>query len=214
MVISVCSENSVVLAIKVGGIMELNKIMPKFEFNEIHSIRVHAAPTDVLKAIEQFTISEISRLVFLLLWLRELPSKLFSHRLSAGKHTKDIPALHLLDDQHGGFARLLIKTDVEIVYGFVSKFWKLLSEENLPITDTQSFSACNTPGFGKVACNFIALEDNDYTIVQTETRISAPDKKTLRKIQFYWRLIRLGSGLTRILMLRAIKRRAESLLKE
>ena len=43
----------------------------------------------------------------------------------------------------------------------------------------------------------------------TETRVHVPDPGSRRKFACYWRVIRPFSGLTRILVLRAAKRRAE-----
>ena len=43
----------------------------------------------------------------------------------------------------------------------------------------------------------------------TETRVHVPDPVSRRKFARYWRVIRPFSGLTRILLLRAAKRRAE-----
>ena len=45
--------------------------------------------------------------------------------------------------------------------------------------------------------------------LSTETRIHVFDPGTCRKFGFYWRLISLGSGIIRVLWLKAIKRRAE-----
>jgi hypothetical protein len=44
----------------------------------------------------------------------------------------------------------------------------------------------------------------------TETRIHVPDPESRRKFARYWRVVRPFSGLTRVLVLRAAKRRAES----
>ena len=49
-------------------------------------------------------------------------------------------------------------------------------------------------------------EDGGLT---TETRVHVPDPVSRRKFARYWRVIRPFSGLTRILLLRAAKRRAE-----
>jgi membrane protein implicated in regulation of membrane protease activity len=43
----------------------------------------------------------------------------------------------------------------------------------------------------------------------TETRVHVPDPDSRRKFARYWRVVRPFSGLTRVLVLRAAKRRAE-----
>lgn len=44
----------------------------------------------------------------------------------------------------------------------------------------------------------------------TETRVHVPDVVSRRRFTRYWRVVRPFSGLTRVLMLRAAKRRAEA----
>jgi hypothetical protein len=44
----------------------------------------------------------------------------------------------------------------------------------------------------------------------TETRVHVPDPESRRKFARYWRVVRPFSGLIRVLVLRAAKRRAES----
>ena len=44
----------------------------------------------------------------------------------------------------------------------------------------------------------------------TETRVHVPDSRSRRKFARYWRLVRPFSGLIRMLVLRAAKRRAEA----
>ena len=44
----------------------------------------------------------------------------------------------------------------------------------------------------------------------TETRVHVPDAASLRKFTRYWRVVRPFSGATRLLVLRAAKRRAEA----
>jgi hypothetical protein len=46
--------------------------------------------------------------------------------------------------------------------------------------------------------------------LSTETRVHVADRVARRKFARYWRVVRPFSGLTRILLLRAAKRRAES----
>jgi hypothetical protein len=44
----------------------------------------------------------------------------------------------------------------------------------------------------------------------TETRVHVPDPVSRRKFERYWRVVRPFSGLIRVLVLRAAKRRAEA----
>lgn len=47
-------------------------------------------------------------------------------------------------------------------------------------------------------------------MLTTETRVHVPDPVSRRKFARYWRVVRPFSGLTRVLVLRAAKRRAEA----
>ena len=56
--------------------MQLDKFLPTYEFNEIHTVKVDAPPERVFIAIKELTPAELSPLVFWMLDLRSLPAKL------------------------------------------------------------------------------------------------------------------------------------------
>lgn len=78
-----------------------------------------------------------------------------------------------------------------IVLSLTGQFWRLRGRgEEAPATAVVDFRA----GPGSLT---------------TETRVHIPDPDSRRKFARYWRIVRPFSGLTRVLVLRAAKRRAE-----
>ncbi|MEO8041142.1 MAG: hypothetical protein ABI646_00910, partial [Acidobacteriota bacterium] len=95
----------------------------------------------------------------------------------------------------------------EMLLGIVGKFWKLGGE--LKKIDAVSFKEFETAGYAKAVWNFSVVEEGDDTRLTTETRIKCLDAESRKRFGFYWMFIRPFSGLIRMEMLRAIKRRAE-----
>jgi hypothetical protein len=184
--------------------MKLDEFLPRFDFNEIHTITVKAPAQVTFASTKNLLPSELSPLVFFLLNLREIPSIL----AGKGQRTRaeQKPFLNQLYD--GGFIPLA-ETNDEITFGLVGQFWKLTGEEPAGVTDAQGFTDFHRTDFAKVAANLYVQPAGDGTTLSTETRIWAPDPQTRRKFAFYWRVISFGSGWIRVLWLRAIKRRAE-----
>jgi hypothetical protein len=185
--------------------MKLDGFLPEYNFTEIHKLRVKASPSVTFSAMKDLLPSELSLLVFLMLTLRKLPAILTGRARPTRMEEK--PFLNQL--YSGGFIPLDETAD-EIVFGLVSQFWKLTGgEEPSGVTDAESFLAFNRTNFAKVAANLYAQPENGGTLLSTETRVWAPDPQTRKKFAFYWRLISLGSGVIRVLWLRAIRSRAE-----
>jgi hypothetical protein len=183
----------------------LDQFLPRYDFNEVHSVNVKASPKNTLTAVRALTPSELSPLVSMLLSLRDLPSR-FTGRAEPTL-AKSKPFLDQLLE--GNFILLADGAD-ELVFGLVGQFWKLIGERKAGITTPNEFINFSQTDFAKVAANLRVQAANGYTVLSTETRIGAPDPQTRRKFAFYWRIISMGSGWIRILWLNAIKRRAEN----
>lgn len=98
----------------------------------------------------------------------------------------------------GGFA-LLADEPLEVVLGVTGRFWKLAGEI-LP-SDPASFRTPPPPGTARAAVNFLLIPRPDCTtLASTDTRILCADDRTRRIFGWYWRVIRLGSGATRLAM--------------
>jgi hypothetical protein len=182
----------------------LDQFLPRYDFNEIHSVIVKASPEKILAAIRALTPSEISPPVSNLLDLRDLPSRLTGRAGMTLKKTR--PIVDQLLERN--FILLANPVD-EVVFGLIGQFWKLAGVRKADVCTPDEFINFNQTDFAKVVTNLHVQAANGYTILSTETRIGAPDAQTRRKFAFYWRVISMGSGWIRIMWLNAIKRKAE-----
>lgn len=185
--------------------MLIGQFLPTYEFNKVHRIKVRASCEKTFAAIKQLTWAELSPVVNLLMGIRTLPARLGRKAESSMNTTQ--PMLDLMYAQ--GFIPLAESSN-EIVFGLIGQFWKLKPDMEPRIHAPQEFLCYNDPAFAKVAAN-LAVRGIAPGIVEctTETRIHVTDPNTRKKFALYWFVISMGSGLIRILWLRAIKRRAE-----
>jgi len=186
--------------------MELDRFLPTYHFNEVHSIEVQSPASDIFRAIKEMTPSELSPVFRLLFWIRSLPARL------VGKSGMGFaPSQPLLKQLEGDFIFLANVPDREIVFGMIGQPWKLTGAQAVRLTEPQEFVQFERPDYAKVAANFCVSEgsrDGHFT-VSTESRIYIADPTTRKKFARYWFVIYLGSSYIRTLMLQAIKRRAE-----
>jgi len=186
--------------------MKLDDFLPAWQFNEVHTVTVDAAPERVFTAMKELTAAELSPLIFWMLDIRSLPARL------TGKHAPDVtqPGPFLDQLYRGGFIPLAEEPNREIVFGLVGQFWKLAGGEEPHIPSPEVFLAFDDPAFAKVAANLlVTVDEHGRTRCSTETRVHVPEPRTRRKFAFYWRIISMGSAFIRVLWLRAIKRKAE-----
>jgi hypothetical protein len=66
------------------------------------------------------------------------------------------------------------------------------------------------PGWVKVGFDLVLEPAGAGTRLTTETRITATDRGTRARFGLYWLVVRVGSGLIRRDMLRAVAQRAEA----
>jgi hypothetical protein len=93
--------------------------------------------------------------------------------------------------------------------GAAGQPWRLRGGETADVADLAGFRAFARPGFVLIATSF-ELEPLDHeTRLSTETRVQPTDSAAARAFRPYWWAIRLGSGLIRRDMLRAVRRAAE-----
>lgn len=186
--------------------MRLDDFLPDYEFHEVHAVTVDASPEQVLTALRDLTIVDLSPLIFLLLGLRALPAMLLKRKMPGSfQNGRFLEQLY-----KGGFIPLGEEPGCEIVFGLVGQFWRLTGGLQPHVTDAAAFLAFSDPAFAKAAGNLaVCVDEQGRTRCSTETRISAPEPSTRRKFAFYWRIILPGSALIRVLWLRAIKRKAE-----
>lgn len=179
----------------------LDDVLPKHDFNEFHSTRVHAPPEAIYAAARQVTAREI-RLFRVLTWIRS------PH---IGKAPESIlappPDAAVIDVAlRSGFQLLGEAPPHEIVFGMVQGRAPYANTQPTP----QDFKDLHRPGYAKIAMNFhVSPASNGWSTLSTETRILATDATARRRFGRYWRVIHPGSALIRVMWLRAIKSRAE-----
>ena len=192
--------------------MLLDKYMPKWDFTEVHSIRVNGDPETVYDAVMETTLAEISSIMRLLLFLRELPEKAVGRKTTAMDNQEPMLSSML----NNGFTKLAEKKPFEVVFGLLvpgntGRVWQKSSGKEITAADAEEFFAFENPDYIRVVANII-VEDTDkldLVTVSTESRSLALSRQALKHFTPYWRIIRPFSGLIRRLWLRGIKRHAE-----
>jgi len=106
-----------------------------------------------------------------------------------------------------GFSLLAEDPPHEVVLGVVGAFWRLRAARH--DCDTDSFRR-PPPGTARAAWSFYVAEGPGGTsLLSTETRVQCADDASRRRFKLYWFVVRPGSGLIRLMMLRAIRNAAE-----
>ena len=183
--------------------MLLDKIMPEYEFGEVHSIQLSASPEAALAAFKEVTPGEMP-LVRLLFTLRSLPAHLMGRQ---GLPTEKTTSLY--EQMLGfGFVPLGDKPNRELVAGMIGQMFKLRGETPT-IRDACEFVAFEEPGYAKAAMNFFVESADRDTLLTTGTRVMTTDTASRRQFGRYWHVIYPGSAAIRRSWLRAAKRRAE-----
>jgi hypothetical protein len=182
---------------------ELDKYVPVYQFEEFHSILVHAPRERVFKAIQEISADEIS-LFRALTWARRFGQSGQESILNAPPH-QPLLAVAL----RTGFMKLAEDQDREIVLWTLVVRPLLWRPNGRPTPD--DFKELRAVGFAVAAINFrIQDEVGGFSQLTTETRAYATDASARRKFAAYWRVIYPGSALIRVMWLRAIRHRAET----
>jgi hypothetical protein len=186
--------------------------MPRWDFNEVHSVEIAAGPADTFEAIREVTALDVRTLVPLMA-LRALPVALRHPRQFASRMRRRLgegrsrPVIQ--DFLDSGFIELGVAPDSEIAFGAIGRFWSLIDNQPLEIVDASAFTAFDEPRYVKGALNFVVEPLGEGSRITTETRVVATSLDARRAFGRYWRLILPGSALIRRSWLGAIRRRAE-----
>ena len=170
--------------------MLIDEFLSEYDFVETHGISICAGAADIYRAANETDFSES----FIIRWLFRL----------RGLATKGVTLKSLSSSR---FEILGEVPGREMLLGIVGKFWKLGGE--LKKIDAVSFKKFETAGYAKAVWNFSLRPEGPNTRLSTETRIKCTDAESKKSFGFYWTFIQPFSGLIRMEMLRAIKRRAE-----
>lgn len=179
----------------------LDAIIPAYQFNEVHSVRVAATPELVYRAMRDVTAGEIA-LFRLLTSIRRFGRSTPESILNA---PDSVPIIDVA--ARTGFLVLADEPPSEFVVGTVvlaPDGWRR-DQASTP----ETFAAIRGDGFATAVMNFRVVPDGpNSSVLSTETRVFATDASSLRRFGVYWRVIRPGSALIRRMWLRAIRRRA------
>jgi hypothetical protein len=185
--------------------MLLDKFSPAYDFNEVHSITIHASPERIFRAVKGVTPAEMP-IFTLLIGLRALPALLTGKRRRSFNNTQPLIGEAL----SRGFVLLAEQPNRELVVGTIGQFWRAVGG-GYRVEDAQEFLTANPPGYAKAVMNFSIYRKlgSGGIRLRTETRIHISDPGARKRFTHYWRVIHPGSAVIRIMWLRAIKRRAE-----
>ncbi len=172
----------------------LDEFLPTYEFSERHSIAIDASSGRIDEAFRAVSIADIP-LARALWWVRRLGRPY-------GDSTKpfiggDLPGVTLDDVAGEG-----------VVLGLTGQFWRVLGgarDARSPATPDE-FAAYARADSCKAVVDFRVGPKS----LSTETRVHVADPGARRKFRRYWFVVRPFSGLIRILLLRAARRRAEA----
>lgn len=183
--------------------MLIDEFLPASDVTERHEILIAAPPERVYAAVRRMDLSgsPIIRGLFL---LRGLPA------LLTGRSREGSPLGVTLEGLlRSGFVLLGERAGEELLLGLVGRFWTVTGD--LQRLEAAAFRRFDRPGFAKAAWNFhLAPVGEGKTRLGTETRVLCTDEASRRRFRRYWRLIRPFSGLIRRIMLREIRRSAET----
>jgi hypothetical protein len=201
---------------KINTDMLLDRYLPKYDFTEVHSIKIKSSPEAAYKAMMELTLGEISGIVGLLFRLRALPEKMVGRK---GKTLDFDNGKPLMSRMIGnGFVKIDEQVPREIVFGMIvpgsiGRVWKKTSGLNVTPATAQEFFSFKNPDYLWVVANFM-VQDSDtlgVVVLSTESRTTALSSQARKSFTPYWRFIRPWSGLIRRMMLRGARRRAEKM---
>lgn len=97
-----------------------------------------------------------------------------------------------------------------LVLATTGRPWQLRSQLSAP-AGTEDFAAYDEPGAVRIAMSFELAEAGEgRTRLSTETRVSPTDDAAAGRFRRYWTVVRPGSDVIRLDVLRAVRRRAET----
>jgi hypothetical protein len=188
--------------------MLINRWMPSWDVAASYESAVRAPPERVWRAMRTLDLAR-SPVIRALFALRSLPGLLTGRRNR--ERALGVTMEGLLKS---GFVLLEERPGDEIVLGLVGQFWKPTG--GIVRVTPEEFLAFDRPGYALATWNFTLRAgagdgaSGDAVRLRTETRVRCTSDASRRSFRRYWTLIGPFSGLTRVAMLRAVRRAAES----
>ena len=182
------------------AVTHLDAFAPVWQFREIHSLEIDAAPARVYDALKQVRADEIAFFRGLT-WIRRGGQAAPESILNAGGRE---PLLEVAT--RSGFIMLADDPARELLIGTVVA---APPGTRGGVLTPKVFQTPLPPGFALATMNFrITPIGPDRSLVATETRVFANSDAARRRFAAYWRIIYPGSAIIRRMWLRAIDRRA------
>jgi hypothetical protein len=179
--------------------MLIDRYLPAFDFNEVHSRVVHAPAGRVYEALMTADFRR-PMIIRILMGLRSLPGRLSGL-------VGDAERVTLRNVDATGFTLLGEDPPREILVGVEGKFWTLVPD--MCSAESTNFEEPVPESLARAVWNFsVEPLGESRSLLRTETRIQCGDEVSRRRFARYWILVRPGSGLIRKAILRHIARTA------
>jgi hypothetical protein len=183
--------------------MLIDSFAPNFDVTEVHRIAINASRQAVYEALWTADLGG-SAVIKLLMLLRSMPGLIVRRQESSPRNQK-VTLQTLIDS---GFGLLAERASHEVVLGVTGRFWRPTG--NLSTFRRADFDHPVPAGFARGVWNFHVSDGLEgQTILQTETRVVCGDSASRQKFLAYWLVVRLFSGLIRLIMLRNVRKHAE-----
>ncbi len=183
----------------------IDSLAPEFDAEETHAILINASRQTVYQALCTADWGE-SAIIKGLVWLRAMPAFVASGCRSFPQG-RTFTLQTLVDS---GFGLLAERPGDEIVLGVSGRFWRPTG--NLSAFNRADFDKAVPAGLAWGIWNFsLADAGAGKTILSTQTRVVCGDSSSRRKFRTYWLIVRPFSGLIRLMLLKSVRLRAESL---
>jgi hypothetical protein len=184
--------------------------LPRFDARQVSTVVVDADTERTYEAVRGLDPDQVARsfpLVRLMGWLRGLPARMpsFSRHEKGQPDPQALPA----DEYREAFVVIDEEPGMEFVVGMIGKFMTSTQLEFRHFA-SEEFSSFVTPGFGKVALNFLVQPYGaTRSLLLTETRTTTTDPVSKEHVRRYWKLIGPFAGLIMRRWLALAKHRAE-----
>jgi hypothetical protein len=163
--------------------MLIDHFMPRYDVNIAAHTIVHCDRVVTFRAVVELDFMAVhTPLLDLAMWARGVPARM------TGRAPEPPPRLVLAKgDPLPGWLILGERTDEELAFGAVGKFWQPDIEwRDVPV---ETFATFDEPGWGKIAANFSVVPYGEgSTLLTYECRTVTTDSESRRKFLRYWRL--------------------------
>jgi hypothetical protein len=175
----------------------LERWLPRYDVAERHGVAVAAPPEAVDRAIREVSLDDV-------------PVARALVRLRGIRHVRGGGSFVEQMSRRLGAVVVADRPGRELAVGLVGQFWRPRGGNGTRPRTQEEFARFDRPGWAKAVMAFEIEPSDGGSHLATETRVRVPDPAARRRFRRYWLVVRPFSGLIRILLLRAAKRRAEA----